>query len=555
MIASYNESKFPWNFIPEESKYGTVSGKFGYYHKDKDVITGIEIGVKSLPNYFLKRARLSSSKNDHRRMRPVNISNDLFTVNLRKKDFLNEIRDGSNRQYTSDILLVCLDKSTINGEYSVSSLGGQIIEILHTKQHTLAIVNFKSITDSVSFHYIDKFDGLRKMKTFNPVVNELGRHIDIKIELDINYGLDKDVLKNISPYFIKELTGVSGHTSNPSFVELVYHLKNTGVRNLEPLFKLVNKKLENVDPFSKILTENQKTDIIVECVVNPYYFFRECLREKKDGKMVPFTIDSRMAASIQLLLIAEDENNTKTHQILWEGEPNDCVALLWSHCFKVNAPSTERFDFIRTFVEGIPQYIKDIKLPPADDIASDTFKLIDIVGEQWHYDIWTNVMFDESIIIPKGIIIQKQSYDDTDYIKELRSIVSGIKRPAPVITSDRFKKFVPYLITELILVSHSMDIPARVLANPAHKIQRYNDMNDFSNIVDMAISDGTTALTIAIGEGSTNTLQTSEINLAKSKMNYVNTLTPSGVVTRVGSHLNNIKHEFTLPVKQGAASK
>lgn len=68
------------------------------------------------------------------------------------------------------------------------------------------------------------------------------------------------------------------NTTNKSFVRLAALYRQMGVKNHAFLLALVNPELEFVDPYSEDLTEYQMHAINVECSVNPWYFFRECVR-------------------------------------------------------------------------------------------------------------------------------------------------------------------------------------------------------------------------------------------------------------------------------------
>lgn len=71
---------------------------------------------------------------------------------------------------------------------------------------------------------------------------------------------------------------VDNTTNNESFLKFASILKGLGVKHYYLHLALHNPKLKGVDPHSPDLTLQQKTDIIQECYVNPWYYFRECLR-------------------------------------------------------------------------------------------------------------------------------------------------------------------------------------------------------------------------------------------------------------------------------------
>lgn len=72
-------------------------------------------------------------------------------------------------------------------------------------------------------------------------------------------------------------------TPNRSFVHLALLLKEMGIENHQFPLALLNRKLVGVDPHSEHLTNDQITDISIECHLNPWYFFREVARAPAQG--------------------------------------------------------------------------------------------------------------------------------------------------------------------------------------------------------------------------------------------------------------------------------
>lgn len=67
-------------------------------------------------------------------------------------------------------------------------------------------------------------------------------------------------------------------TTNKSFIRLASMLRSMGVKNHAFMLALINPELQEVDPFSERLTEEQKMAIGLEISINPWYFFREVAR-------------------------------------------------------------------------------------------------------------------------------------------------------------------------------------------------------------------------------------------------------------------------------------
>lgn len=85
---------------------------------------------------------------------------------------------------------------------------------------------------------------------------------------------------------------VHNTTKNKHFIKFADTLRQLGVAHYYIHLALHNPQLENVDPFDPHLTAQQQAWIIEECAVNPWYYFRECVRIPADGTNgVPFRID------------------------------------------------------------------------------------------------------------------------------------------------------------------------------------------------------------------------------------------------------------------------
>ena len=89
-------------------------------------------------------------------------------------------------------------------------------------------------------------------------------------------------------------------TSNHSFIKMLYILKSLNVQNRYFFLYLSQPELQGVDPYSKNLTDEQKTKIGVECKINPWYIFREVIRIPASGVLegIPFILNRANLALI-----------------------------------------------------------------------------------------------------------------------------------------------------------------------------------------------------------------------------------------------------------------
>ncbi len=72
-------------------------------------------------------------------------------------------------------------------------------------------------------------------------------------------------------------------TKNTSFIKTALILQGKGVDNCYFFLKLYNKKLRDVDPYSKKLTVEEQAMIFRECAQNRWYFYREVFRVGSEG--------------------------------------------------------------------------------------------------------------------------------------------------------------------------------------------------------------------------------------------------------------------------------
>lgn len=72
-------------------------------------------------------------------------------------------------------------------------------------------------------------------------------------------------------------------TRNKSFLQIHYYLKSIGIKNNAFFLALYDTDLAGVDPFDPNLTFQMKQKIFRECVVNYWYWLRECARIPTQG--------------------------------------------------------------------------------------------------------------------------------------------------------------------------------------------------------------------------------------------------------------------------------
>lgn len=88
-------------------------------------------------------------------------------------------------------------------------------------------------------------------------------------------------------------------TRNSSFIRMAVLLKRMGIQNSNFMLTLTQPELQGVDPFSDNLTIEQKMRIGMECKINPWYAFRECIRiPSPGGEAVPYQLNRANLATM-----------------------------------------------------------------------------------------------------------------------------------------------------------------------------------------------------------------------------------------------------------------
>ena len=110
------------------------------------------------------------------------------------------------------------------------------------------------------------------------------------------------------------------NTKNKSFLDLYQDLHALGVKNNKFFLRIFDTGLIGVDPYSPVLPKDMQIRIIIECMINPWYFLREVLRIPVDGLPiepgggVAYQIDRNNAACWYLFLNGIDHYQSKPRQ-------------------------------------------------------------------------------------------------------------------------------------------------------------------------------------------------------------------------------------------------
>jgi hypothetical protein len=93
------------------------------------------------------------------------------------------------------------------------------------------------------------------------------------------------------------------NTKNESFIKMAVKLKKLKISNNEFFLALLNKDLIGVHPWDPNLSTAQKVEIMRECILNPWYYFREVIRlETMGGGFETFKLNFNNLSKLYLHL-------------------------------------------------------------------------------------------------------------------------------------------------------------------------------------------------------------------------------------------------------------
>ena len=115
-------------------------------------------------------------------------------------------------------------------------------------------------------------------------------------------------------------------TTNKSFLDMHYYLRDRGVRQNEFMLLLLDPDLARINPRDPNLPQIMKVKVLRECMYNPWYFLREICRIPDDGNAqgVPFRLHRGNMAMLFCLML-----NLNTSVILPRQTGKTQSALAW----------------------------------------------------------------------------------------------------------------------------------------------------------------------------------------------------------------------------------
>lgn len=149
-------------------------------------------------------------------------------------------------------------------------------------------------------------------------------------------------------------------TKNTSFTRIASVLKRMGIQNHTFHLSLLQPELREVDPFDPRLDMITKTKILYEAKINPWYFFRECLKVPiVGGDNIPFQLSRGNLAALWAFLNDIDFGLVMPRQT---GKSYATQTII-AYCMYILADNITigHFDKDQTNCANIIRVIKDIR--------------------------------------------------------------------------------------------------------------------------------------------------------------------------------------------------
>ena len=176
-------------------------------------------------------------------------------------------------------------------------------------------------------------------------------------------------------------------TSNVSFLKMAATLRKMGVKNWYFFLKIYNKKLCNLNPYSKDLTFDERVAISKECAENRWYFYREVFRVGETGASTDEGGGSEFKLNRgNLAYLWATALNISVYMILPRQTGKTWAAIancVWIHQFKKNSSilhfnknqqdANDNLTRIKTAINMLPSYMRHSDI---DQISADAKRKI-----------------------------------------------------------------------------------------------------------------------------------------------------------------------------------
>lgn len=171
---------------------------------------------------------------------------------------------------------------------------------------------------------------------------------------------------------------IHSETKNLSFVQTAIDLSKLGIKNNKFFLKLYDQSLKHVDPHDPAVATNRDLviRIIRECVINPWYFLRECVRiPDQGGNGIPYQLHRANLAATFCFLHGIDHYLVIPRQ---KGKTQSTVSILnWAFLFgttssemmfinKTQDDANNNLDRLKQQRDLLPPYMRAKEIINAD---------------------------------------------------------------------------------------------------------------------------------------------------------------------------------------------
>lgn len=140
-------------------------------------------------------------------------------------------------------------------------------------------------------------------------------------------------------------------TTNKSFLDLYKILQKLGIRNNKFFLKIYDRDLIGIDIYKTMLPQDMQLKVLLECIINPWYYLRQVSRIPVDGLPIEpgggseFIADRNNIASWYVFLNGIDHYDSKSRQL---GKTQNVVAQI-NYGFHFGAMAATMLFFAKDF--------------------------------------------------------------------------------------------------------------------------------------------------------------------------------------------------------------
>lgn len=179
------------------------------------------------------------------------------------------------------------------------------------------------------------------------------------------------------------------NTTNRSFIEMAVKLKQLGIKNNKFMLGIKNQHLIGIDPFTPYLGKSYQSMVIDECIRNPWYFLRECIRVLDDEASGIRGYNKFKLNMANLSMLFSYINNINTAVVAPRRNfitKSAAAIILWAGMFRNIKSELVTDESISSLIALLPDYLRMMLEPKSQDkiLVRSTNSIISIKSTQIH---------------------------------------------------------------------------------------------------------------------------------------------------------------------------